>query len=108
MAELNRSITPLMLWAMGVGCAFAGLFFGWNLGLARGGTLGLGLALVVVSILYLTFTLSYAELSCAIPRAGGVIVLRRPRPWQELGFLRRYGSKCGVYFCTTCDRLRHR
>ena len=48
MAELNRSITPLMLWAMGVGCAFAGLFFGWNLGLARGGTLGLGLALVVV------------------------------------------------------------
>ena len=73
MAELNRSITPLMLWAMGVGCAFAGLFFGWNLGLARGGTLGLGLALVVVSILYLTFTLSYAELSCAIPRAGGVM-----------------------------------
>ena len=48
MAKLNRSITPLMLWAMGVGCAFAGLFFGWNLGLARGGTLGLGLALVVV------------------------------------------------------------
>jgi ethanolamine permease len=73
MAELNRSITPLMLWAMGVGCAFAGLFFGWNLGLARGGTLGLGLALVVVAILYLTFTLSYAELACAIPRAGGVM-----------------------------------
>jgi ethanolamine permease len=59
--------------AMGVGCAFAGLFFGWNLGLARGGTLGLGLALVVVAILYLTFTLSYAELACAIPRAGGVM-----------------------------------
>ena len=73
MSDLNRSITPIMLWAMGVGCAFAGLFFGWNLGLARGGTLGLGLALIVVSILYLTFTLSYAELSCAIPRAGGAM-----------------------------------
>jgi len=73
MGELNRTMSPLMLWAMGVGCAFAGLFFGWNLGLARGGTLGLALALVMVSILYLTFTLSYAELSCAIPRAGGVM-----------------------------------
>jgi ethanolamine permease len=73
MGELNRSITPPMLWAMGVGCAFAGLFFGWNLGLARGGTLGLGLALIVVTVLYLTFTLSYAELACAIPRAGGVM-----------------------------------
>jgi ethanolamine permease len=73
MGELKRTISPLMLWAMGVGCAFAGLFFGWNLGLARGGTLGLALALIMVSILYLTFTLSYAELSCAIPRAGGVM-----------------------------------
>jgi len=86
MAELNRSITPLMLWAMGVGCAFAGLFFGWNLGLARGGTLGLGLALVVVAILYLTFTLSYAELACAIPRAGGVMAYADRALGRSWGF----------------------
>jgi len=87
MAELNRSITPVMLWAMGVGCAFAGLFFGWNLGLARGGTLGLGLALVVVSFLYLTFTLSYAELACAIPRAGGVMSYADRALGRGWGFL---------------------
>jgi ethanolamine permease len=72
MAELNRSITPLMLWAMGVGCAFAGLFFGWNLGLARGGTLGLGLALVLSLMTFLAILISHRTLGCLYLALMGV------------------------------------
>jgi ethanolamine permease len=48
------------------------MYFGWNLGLPQGGTLGLAIATVGAIILYITFTFSYAELACAIPKAGGV------------------------------------
>jgi ethanolamine permease len=61
-----------MLWGLGVGYVISGMYFGWNLGLPQGGTLGLGIATVGAIILYITFTFSYAELACAIPKAGGV------------------------------------
>jgi len=60
-----------MLWALGVGYVISGMYFGWNLGLVEGGPYGLLAALGVVTVLYVTFVLSYAELSCAIPHAGG-------------------------------------
>src|SRR5262245_65640153 len=63
-----------MLWGLGVGYVISGEYFGWNLGLPLGGTYGLLLAFVLVTILYFTFVFSYAELACAIPRAGGVFV----------------------------------
>jgi ethanolamine permease len=47
------------------------MYFGWNLGLPSGGTLGLGLATLLIAALYVCFTFSYAELACAIPKAGG-------------------------------------
>jgi ethanolamine permease len=61
-----------MLWGLGVGYVISGMYFGWNLGLAEGGTGGLAIATGGVILLYITFTFSYAELACAIPRAGGV------------------------------------
>lgn len=61
-----------MLWGLGVGYVISGMYFGWNLGLAEGGTLGLGIATFFITIMYVTFTFSYTELACAIPRAGGV------------------------------------
>ncbi|NND05570.1 MAG: ethanolamine permease [Saprospiraceae bacterium] len=60
-----------MLWGLGVGYVISGMYFGWNLGLEKGGTLGMGAATVFIIILYLTFTFSYTELACAIPKAGG-------------------------------------
>jgi ethanolamine permease len=60
-----------MLWGLGVGYVISGMYFGWNLGLEQGGTLGLGIATFFIILLYVTFTLSYAELACAIPKAGG-------------------------------------
>jgi len=71
-AALSRTLGPLMLWGLGVGYVISGMYFGWNLGLAEGGTLGLAIATAGAIVLYVTFTFSYAELACAIPKAGGV------------------------------------
>ena len=70
-AKLSRTLTPLMLWGLGVGYVISGMYFGWNLGLEKGGTLGLAIATFFIIILYITFTFSYAELASAIPKAGG-------------------------------------
>jgi ethanolamine permease len=60
-----------MLWGLGVGYVISGMYFGWNLGLEKGGTLGLAIATFFIIIMYVTFTFSYTELACAIPKAGG-------------------------------------
>src|SRR3954464_11703660 len=71
MSELKRALGPVMLWGLGVGYVISGMYFGWNLGLPLGGTWGMLVATIVVTILYATFIFSYTELACAIPRAGG-------------------------------------
>ena len=60
-----------MLWGLGVGYVISGMYFGWNLGLEKGGTLGLAIATFFIIIMYVTFTFSYSELASAIPKAGG-------------------------------------
>jgi ethanolamine permease len=70
--SLSRTLGPWMLWGLGVGYVISGMYFGWNLGLAAGGTAGLAIATAGVILLYITFTFSYTELACAIPKAGGV------------------------------------
>lgn len=69
--ELKRSLSPLMVWGLGVGYVISGNYFGWNLGLEKGGTLGMAIALAFIIVMYVTFTFSYTELACAIPKAGG-------------------------------------
>lgn len=71
-SSLKRTLGPFMLWGLGVGYVISGMYFGWNLGLPEGGTLGLGVATIFITIMYVTFTFSYTELACAIPKAGGV------------------------------------
>ncbi len=72
--HLNRALGPVMLWGLGVGYVISGEYFGWNLGLAQGGTFGLLIAFAIVTVMYVTFVFSYTEMACAIPRAGGVFV----------------------------------
>ena len=72
--HLKQPLGPLTLWGLGAGRVISGEYFGWNLGLPAGGTYGLLLAFLLVTLMYVTFVFSYAELACAIPRAGGVFV----------------------------------
>jgi ethanolamine permease len=64
--KLVRTLGPLTLWGLGVGYVISGMYFGWNLGLAEGGTLGLAMATLFIIVLYTTFIFSYTELACAI------------------------------------------
>src|ERR1700742_3747863 len=88
--RLSRTLGPLMLWGLGVGYVISGMYFGWNLGLAEGGTGGLAIATGAAILLYITFTFSYTELACAIPRAGGVF------DYATRGLNRDWGFVAGV------------
>ena len=72
--HLKRALGPVMLWGLGVGYVISGEYFGWNIGLEQGGTLGLLAAFVLMTVMYVAFVFSYTEMACAIPRAGGVFV----------------------------------
>ena len=85
--ELKRTLTPVMLWGLGVGYVISGMYFGWNLGLEQGGTLGLAIATFFIVIMYVTFTFSYAELACAIPKAGGAFDYAARALGKDLGFI---------------------
>lgn len=86
-ASLKKALSPLMLWGLGVGYVISGMYFGWNLGLKEGGTLGLAIATFFIIILYTTFSFSYAELACSIPKAGGVFDYANRALGQNWGFL---------------------
>ena len=88
--HLKRTLGPLMIWGLGVGYVISGSYFGWNYGLEAGGTYGMVAATVVATALYVCFVLGYAELSCAIPRAGGAFV------YVERAFGRRAGFVVGL------------
>lgn len=85
--KLQKSLTPTLLWGLGVGYVISGMYFGWNLGLEQGGTLGMAIATFVVIILYICFSLSYAELACAIPKAGGAFDYANRALGKKWGFL---------------------
>lgn len=72
--RLARHLGPVMLWGLGVGYVISGMYFGWNLGLPEGGPFGMLAATALVTVLYVAFVLSYAELACAMPHAGGAFV----------------------------------
>jgi len=84
---LKRTLTPLLLWGLGVGYVISGMYFGWNLGLEKGGTYGMAVATFFVIILYTCFTFSYAELACAIPKAGGAYDYAERAYKKDLGFI---------------------
>jgi len=76
-----------MIWGLGVGYVISGMYFGWNLGLPEGGPYGMLVATIAVTIFYIAFVLGYAELSCAMPRAGGAFVYATRAFGPHLGFV---------------------
>ncbi|HEY4223910.1 MAG TPA: amino acid permease, partial [Myxococcota bacterium] len=87
MTALKKSLGPVAIWGLGVGYVISGMYFGWNLGLPEGGPVGLLIATGVVTVLYVCFVLGYAELSCALPKAGGAFVYARHAFGPHTGFL---------------------
>jgi ethanolamine permease len=71
------------LGAVGVGAVISGHFSGWNLGIGAGGWGGLLIAAIIIAIMYLGLTFSLAEMSPALPHAGGAYSFARSAmgPW---------------------------
>jgi ethanolamine permease len=63
------------------------MYFGWNLGLEKGGTLGMAIATGIIMLMYITFSFSYAELACAIPKAGGAFDYAQKALGKDAGFI---------------------
>ncbi|BAZ69289.1 MAG: ethanolamine permease [Pelatocladus maniniholoensis HA4357-MV3] len=88
--QLRRSANWLLLWALGVGSVISGDFSGWNFGLGAGGFGGLAIATYLMAVMYICMVYSIAELSAALPHAGGFFSFTR-KAFGRLG-----GFICGV------------
>ncbi|WP_213577135.1 ethanolamine permease [Rhodococcus sp. USK13] len=73
----------VLLAGLGVSYVISGDYAGWNNGLAEGGFGGLLIAGVIIAGMYLAMVLGMAELSSALPAAGGGYTFARRAlgPW---------------------------
>ncbi|MEC9005019.1 MAG: ethanolamine permease [Planctomycetota bacterium] len=88
--KLKPSAGWILLWALGVGAVISGDYGGWNGGLLAGGFWGLAVATFAMAIMYVCMVLSIAELSSALPHAGGFYSFTRNALGPTGGFI------CGV------------
>ena len=85
--KLRRHARVLHLWAMGVGAVISGDFFGWNFGLTAGGFGGMLLAVLIMTAMYLGLCFSIAEMSPALPHAGGAYSFARTSMGPAAGYI---------------------
>lgn len=73
----------LLLAGLGVSYVVSGDYSGWNFGLGQGGFGGLLIAAVIVAGMYFALVLGMAEMSSALPAAGGGYTFARRAlgPW---------------------------
>src|SRR5438445_12451209 len=83
---LKKPLRVLDIWALGVGVVITGAYFGWNLGLKDNGPVAMLIASLIVCLLYLTWVLALAELTVAMPFAGGPLAYGRQTSGPLLGF----------------------
>src|SRR5437773_4803329 len=97
---LKKPLRVLDIWALGVGVVVAGAYFGWNLGLKDNGPVAVLLASLIVCLLYLTWVLALAELSVAMPFAGGPLAYGRRASGPTPRFLLGWAMPPGCQFAT--------
>ncbi|WP_425476283.1 ethanolamine permease [Gordonia oleivorans] len=73
----------VLLAGLGVSYVISGDYSGWNFGLGEGGFGGLAIAAVIIAAMYLAMVLGMAEMSSALPAAGGGYTFARRAlgPW---------------------------
>ena len=68
---LKKALSAIHLWSIAVALVISGEYFGWNYGWGVAGTVGMLIATLAVTVLYITFVFSFTELTTSIPNAGG-------------------------------------
>ena len=94
--QLKKHAGWVLLWAIGVGAVISGNYGGWNVGLDRGGFGGLAIATVLMAVMYLCMVFTIAELSAALPPAGGFF-----------SFTRNAFGPTGGYLCGLTDTIEY-
>src|SRR5207237_68097 len=102
---LKKPLRVLDIWALGVGVVITGAYFGWNLGLKGNGPVAMLIASLIVCLLYLTWVLALAELSVAMPFAGGPLAYGRRAFGPPLGFLMGWSMFLECQFATIATAL---
>ncbi|MBQ19062.1 MAG: amino acid ABC transporter permease [Planctomycetaceae bacterium] len=85
--KLRPSAGWVLLWALGVGAVISGDFAGWQTGLLLGGFWGLAAATLLMAVMYVCMVFTIAELSSALPHAGGFFSFTRNALGPLGGFL---------------------
>jgi ethanolamine permease len=102
---LKKPLRVLDIWALGVGVVITGEYFGWNLGLKGNGPVAFLVASLLVCLLYLTWVLALAELSVAMPFAGGPLAFGRRAVDPSLGFVMGWSMFLECQFATIATAL---
>src|SRR5947209_13829309 len=97
---LKKPLRVRDIWALGVGGVIAGVYFGWNFGLKDNGSVAMLIASLIVCLLYLTWVLALAELSVAMPFAGGPLAYGRRAVDSSLGFVMGWSMFLASQFAT--------
>lgn len=86
--QLKRGTAGWILLAgLGVSYVISGDFAGWNFGIAQAGWAGFLIAAIAMAAMYFTLVLSLAEMSAAIPAAGGGYSFARQAMGPTGGFV---------------------
>jgi ethanolamine permease len=102
---LKKPLRVLDVWALGVGVVITGAYFGWNLGLRDNGPIAMLIASLIVCLLYLTWVLALAELSVAMPFAGGPLGYGRRTADSSLAFVMGWSMFLECQFATIATAL---
>lgn len=77
----------VLLAGLGVSYVISGNFAGWNFGIEQAGWGGFAIAALLMAVMYFTLVLSLAEMSSAIPAAGGGYSFARQAMGPSAGYL---------------------
>ena len=97
--SLKKTAGWVHLWALGVGGVISGNYFGWQTGLLAGGFEGLFHATLLIAVMYICLVFSIAELSAALPDAGGFYNFTRAAFGKDRAFLN--GLTDSIEYVTT-------
>jgi ethanolamine permease len=94
--KLRKAAGWKLLWALGVGAVISGALNGCHLGWEAGGFRGLAIATVLMAAMYVCMVFTIAELSAALPHAGGFY-----------SFVRNALGPTGGFICGVTDTIEY-
>lgn len=97
---LKKALSAVHLWAIAVGLVISGEYFGWNYGWGAAGTMGMLIATLAVTVMYITFIFSFTELTTSIPNAGGPFTYAHKALGPIGGLIAGYATLIEFLFAT--------